>query len=78
MKVGIITTLGSKGQIVTPADYRKTLWIFAGSPLSISLLGHSVYIESVSIEPKSVEDNAAYMGLATTGPKLIKEEERLS
>lgn len=62
MNVGSFTTTGTKGQIVIPNDYRKSLGITPDTLLSLSLVGGGVYIQPVTVIPsKVIYDDGAFL-----------------
>ncbi len=84
MNVGIITNLGSKGQIVIPSGMRKTLGVSPDDPLSISLVGGGIYIQPVDCYPKNLAtDDGAFLAFLAKyrgiwGPETPEEKKQRS
>lgn len=79
MNVGIITNVGTKGQIVIPSKMRKTLGLEPGVPVSVNLVGESIYVQPVSVTPKVAEDNSVYLEIlkkvqGSWGPETEEEK----
>lgn len=63
MNIGIITQPNSKGQIVIPAKFRKTLGIDSDVHLSLSLMGQGIFVQPVSASAKMPANNDALLAL---------------
>lgn len=81
MNVGTITTLGGKGQIVIPKEYRDSLGISPGAQLNVRLRGDGISVEPVSVEPLRNDDDTAFLELLKKyrgiwGPETAEEKKR--
>ncbi len=60
MKVGIITTPNSKGQIVIPKAIREALGINANTPVNLQVRGEGIYIHPIKEVITNEESESSY------------------